>query len=72
VYGTHPTSGWKEAEVVIDPHIVWTQEHAPLGLYRIEVGLYLLRTMERLQLLDSSGTAIDNRLILDDLVEIVP
>jgi hypothetical protein len=58
-YGTHPTSRWREAEVVLDPHTVWTQQQAPLGLYRIEVGLYLLRTMERLQL-------------LDDLVEIVP
>ena len=71
-YGTHPTSRWREAEVVLDPHTVWTQQQAPLGLYRIEVGFYLLRTMERLQLLDASGTAIDNRLVVDDLVEIVP
>jgi hypothetical protein len=71
VYGTHPTSQWAESEVVVDPHTVWTDEDAPLGLYRIEVGLYLLRTMERLQLLDSSGNAIDDRLVVD-LMEIVP
>jgi hypothetical protein len=71
VYGTHPTSQWAEAEIVVDPHTVWTDEHAPLGLYRVEVGLYLLRTMERLQLLDSSGNAFDDRLIID-LMEIVP
>jgi hypothetical protein len=71
VYGSHPTSHWAEAEVVVDPHTVWTDEHAPLGLYRIEVGLYLLRTMERLQLLDSSGNAVDDRLVID-LMEIVP
>jgi hypothetical protein len=71
VRGTHPTSAWAEAEVVVDPHTVWTHQQAPLGLYRVEVGLYLLRTMERLQLLDSSGTAVDDRLIID-LMEIVP
>ena len=71
VYGSHPTSAWAEAEVVVDPHTVWTDEHAPLGLYRVEVGLYLLRTMERLQLLDSSGNAVDDSLVID-LMEIVP
>ncbi|HUV74707.1 MAG TPA: DUF2723 domain-containing protein [Anaerolineae bacterium] len=71
VRGTHPTSGWTEAEVVVDPHTVWTHQQAPLGLYRVEVGLYLLRTMERLQLLDASGSAIDDRLIID-LMEVVP
>jgi hypothetical protein len=71
VYGSYPTSHWGETEVVIDPHTVWTDENAPLGLYRVEVGLYLLRTMERLQLLDSSGKAVDDRLIID-LMEIVP
>ena len=71
-YGTYPTSRWREAEVVFDPHTVWTEEQAPLGLYRIEVGLYLLRTMERLPLLDVWGSATDNRLVIDDLMEIVP
>jgi hypothetical protein len=71
VYGSHPTSEWAEGEVVVDPHTVWTDEDAPLGLYRVEVGLYLLSTMERLELLDSSGSAFDDRLIID-LMEIVP
>jgi hypothetical protein len=71
VRGTHPTSAWTEAEVVVDPHTIWTNQEAPLGLYRVEVGLYLLRTMERLQLLDASGSPVDDRLIID-LMEIVP
>ena len=71
VRGTYPTSLWAEGEVVVDPHTIWTQQDAPLGLYRVEVGLYLLQSMERLQLLDSSGNAIDDRLIID-LMEIVP
>jgi len=71
VYGTHPTSRWREREAVLDSHTVWTDERAPLGLYQIEVGMYLLRTMERLQVLDSSGVAIGDRVIID-LMEIVP
>jgi hypothetical protein len=71
VYGTYPTTKWKPGEVINDPHTVWTQIKAPLGLYRIEVGLYLLRNMERLQLIDASGRPMGDRLIID-LMEIVP
>lgn len=71
VYGTRPTSQWGEGETVVDPHTVWTNEDAPLGLYRIEVGFYLLRTMERLQVLDPSGTPIGDKVVID-LMEIVP
>jgi hypothetical protein len=70
-YGTYPTSRWKEGELVTDPHTVWTDLQAPLGLYRIELGLYLLRDMERLHLVDSSGRPVADRLIID-LMEIVP
>jgi hypothetical protein len=69
--GTHPTTQWAEMELVADPHTVWTDPQAPLGLYRLEVGVYLLRTMERLYLLDDSGGPIAESLILD-LIEIVP
>jgi hypothetical protein len=71
VRGTYPTTRWAEAEVVLDPHTLWTAQEAPLGLYRLEVGVYLLRTMERLYLLDSAGDAIGESLIID-LIEIVP
>ncbi len=71
VYGTYPTTRWREGEIVTDPHTVWTDPQAPLGLYRIQVGLYLLRTMDRLHLVDSSGRPVGDRLIID-LMEIVP
>jgi hypothetical protein len=71
VYGTYPTTKWKPGELINDPHTVWTELNAPVGLYRIEVGLYLLRNMERLQLIDASGRPIGDRLIID-LMEIVP
>jgi hypothetical protein len=71
VYGTRPTSQWREGETVVDAHTVWTDGNAPLGLYRVEVGLYLLRTMERLQVLDTSGTPIGDKVVIG-LMEIVP
>jgi len=69
--GTHPTTQWTEMGLVVDPHTVWTDPQAPLGLFRLEVGVYLLRTMERLYLLDDSGDPTSESLILD-LIEIVP
>lgn len=71
IYGTHPTSQWREGEIILDPHSLWTDKNAPLGLYQIEVGLYLLRTMERLEVLDTSGNAISNRVLMGP-IEIVP
>jgi hypothetical protein len=69
--GTHPTTQWSEMELVVDPHTVWTDPQAPRGLYRLEVGVYLLRTMERLYLLDDFANPASESLILD-LIEIVP
>jgi hypothetical protein len=68
--GTYPTSHWREGEVILDPHTVWTDQQAPPGLYRLEVGVYLLRTMERLYLVDDAGQPQGESLIID-LVEIV-
>jgi len=71
VYGTRPTSQWREGEIILDPHSLWTDESSPLGLYHLEVGLYLLHTMERLLVLDASGNAISGRVLMGP-VEIVP
>lgn len=65
VYGTYPTSRWREGETVVDRHTVWTDPTAPLGIYRIEVGMYLLRTMERLQILGLPHQPIQNRVIIE-------
>jgi hypothetical protein len=71
VYGTYPTSQWSAGEIIFDRHRLWTHERSPLGLYRVEIGLYLLRSMERLQVLDLSGNAISDRVLIE-WVEIVP
>ncbi len=46
--GGYPTSQWIVDTVVKDHHRMIVDPHAPPGRYRIEVGMYLLSTGERL------------------------
>ncbi|MFZ5916092.1 MAG: DUF2723 domain-containing protein [Chloroflexota bacterium] len=62
--GTFPTSAWPVGEVIIDRYRVPLEADAPPGDYQIEVGVYLLRTMARLPLLDDQGRAIDDKLLI--------
>ena len=62
--GTHPTSAWREGEVIDDRYAVRLDADAPPGAYRIAVGWYLLETMQRLPVLDATGTAVDDKLEL--------
>jgi len=55
VQGSHPTSLWTPGEKVIDPYEVRLDPDAPPGQYQIEVGWYLLATMQRLQIVDANG-----------------
>ncbi len=66
--GTYPTSAWPVGEVVADSYRVPLEADAPPGAYRVEVGVYLLRTMARLPVLDDAGRAIDDRLLIEGLV----
>jgi len=62
--GTHPTSAWREGEVIEDMYTVYLDRDAPPGAYQVEIGWYLLETMQRLPLLDESGQVIDDRVLL--------
>ena len=55
VQGSHPTSRWTPGEEVVDPYEVRLASDAPPGQYRVEVGWYLLATMQRLQIVDANG-----------------
>ncbi len=55
VQGSYPTSRWSPGEEVSDPYEVRLDSDAPPGLYRVEVGWYLLATMQRLQVVDAEG-----------------
>ena len=55
VQGTRPTSQWTPGEEVSDPYEVRLDPDALPGPYRVEVGWYLLATMQRLPVVDASG-----------------
>jgi hypothetical protein len=66
--GTFPTSCWGEV-VVVDTYEMPVREDAPPGEYRIEVGMYLLETMERLPAYDESGIRLrDDRILLEPVI----
>jgi len=53
--GTAPTSGWQVASLVKDDYDLIVPPEAALGVYRIQIGLYLAETGQRLPVLDSGG-----------------
>ena len=64
VQGTFPTSQWTPGEIVEDRHQVQLASEMPPGQYRVQVGFYLLQTLRRLSVLDGTGTAVDDKLLL--------
>jgi hypothetical protein len=63
VQGTQPTSQWTPGQELKDPYEVRLDPDAPLGDYRVEVGWYLLATMQRLQILDAAGHRIGDSFV---------
>ena len=71
--GSYPTSRWLENEVVVDSYAIAVQPDAPPGLYRIEVGMYLLETGQRIPVFDEQGQRMsDDRVMLEETIEVVP
>jgi len=65
--GTYPTSLWAEGETFSDTYTVPSNPDAPPGIYQVEIGWYLLRSMQRLPVLDASGQAIDDKILIPGL-----
>lgn len=65
--GTYPTSLWVEGETFSDTYAVPLDLDAPPGTYQVEIGWYLLRTMQRLPVLDAGGQAIDDKVLIPGL-----
>jgi len=57
--GYYPTHFWRPGDIVADDHLLMASI-APGEGYTISVGLYLLQTMTRLRVLDSSGAFVDD------------
>jgi hypothetical protein len=69
VDGFYPTSQWEEGEIVRDQYDIDISPDAPLGEYRIEVGMYLAETGERLPVVDPSEQEAGRVLIGEIQVE---
>lgn len=66
--GTYPTSHWAQAEIIDDPHLIQLDGQLEPGPYRLQIGWYLLSTLRRLSVLDENGLAVDDKVILNELV----
>jgi uncharacterized membrane protein len=66
--GTHPTTEWQFGEIVRDSYGLLIAPDTPPGEYLLEVGMYYLPTLERLPMLDASGSVEDNRVVLGRIV----
>ncbi|MBC8262763.1 MAG: hypothetical protein H8E47_01380 [Anaerolineales bacterium] len=70
--GTYPTSRWLGNEVVIDRYAIAIQPDAPPGVYRVEVGMYLLETGERLPVFDDMRQRMsEDRALLEEAIEVM-
>ncbi|MDH4208880.1 MAG: hypothetical protein OEV76_08395, partial [Anaerolineae bacterium] len=65
--GDYPTSFWDRGEVVRDARELALPQDMPTGEYGLEVGLYLVPSMERLPVLDDGGRVLDNRIVLSTI-----
>lgn len=62
--GTYPTSLWVEGETFSETYAVPLDLDASPGQYQVEIGWYLLRTMQRLPVLDADGKIIDDKVLI--------
>jgi hypothetical protein len=64
VQGSFPTSRWTPGAEITDPYEVRLAPAAPPGQYRVEVGWYLLATMQRLPVVDASGRPVADSFVV--------
>ncbi|MBK7915634.1 MAG: glycosyltransferase family 39 protein [Chloroflexi bacterium] len=72
VNGRRPTTGWRPGEVIIDAYAMPIAANAPAGVYTLEIGLYDPITGARLPVVDESGTAVADHVVLETAVTVTP
>ena len=65
--GTLPTTQWQPGTPVADRIEIYLPADAPTGDYRVQVGWYLLSTLERLPIINASGVLIDDKFLIGNL-----
>ena len=68
--GEHPTSRWREGEVVADRYHLLLPDDIPAGQYRLEVGMYQWQTGERLSVFQADQET-GNRVLLEPEITVV-
>ncbi len=68
--GTRPTRGWQPGEPVRDQIGVAVPSGAMPGVYRVEVGMYLLRTLQRLPVRDAGGLLVQADAVVIGTLEV--
>ena len=65
----YPTSRWLSDEVVTDSYQITLPPDTPTGSYRLEIGLYIAETGQRLQAVQPNGSESDAVLLESITVE---
>ena len=65
--GRYPTTAWAEQDSVVDRYTLTLREGAPLGQYRLLVGMYDPATGQRLPVLVNGQPQPDNAVLLTTL-----
>ncbi|MBI3537486.1 MAG: glycosyltransferase family 39 protein [Chloroflexi bacterium] len=61
--GRAPTSQWRAGKMIADAHILNLPRDLALGVYRLEIGMYYLPTLARVQFADEHGASVDHIVI---------
>ncbi|MFB0538249.1 MAG: ArnT family glycosyltransferase [Anaerolineae bacterium] len=64
VDGFYPTTKWEVGEIVRDQYDLVIPTNAPLGEYRLQVGMYLVETGERLPVVGDSDLLLEDKVVL--------
>jgi len=67
VDGFYPTSRWEAGEIVRDQYDILISPEAPPGEYQIEVGMYLVETGERLEVVGKNTISHEDKVLLQGL-----
>ena len=68
VDGFYPTTQWEEGETVRDQYDLIISPDARPGDYRLEVGMYLAETGERLAIVDRNGNVVGDKVLLEKVM----
>ncbi len=63
-HGAAPTTSWLPGEYVVDQYTLTLPESLPPGPYRLIAGLYDVRTMQRVPVIDAQGQPIGDHVLL--------